>query len=203
MARENDGSLHFRKFPKASAARYYYRSRPKNGKGLSAGTPPNGQNRETLEFLRVTMAGPRCSGGAGASRPVGTRPELAASGDNLAWLPSAIRLEWGHLGSQLKFASPCRGAGRVRAPASRRSKSHRLGRRSRSHDCSKFFFPTRRHAEFFFPSPPRASQTWSYSAEPCLQVRAASRGASDPGTWTATQLRIWMTQSILNRMITS
>ena len=46
---------------------------------------PNGQKPETPEFLRLTMAGPRGAGGQAA------RPELTASGDNLAWLPSALQ----------------------------------------------------------------------------------------------------------------
>ena len=42
-----------------------------------------GQKPETAEFLRVTMAGPRSAGGPGDQEPRGTRPEMAASCDNL------------------------------------------------------------------------------------------------------------------------
>ena len=37
------------------------------------------------------MAGPRGAGGTSGPGPSGPRPKLAASGDNLAWLPSALQ----------------------------------------------------------------------------------------------------------------
>ena len=63
-----------------------------NRKKISTGyEPPNGQKPETPEFLRLTMAGPRGAGGTSGPGPSGPRPELAAPGDNLAWLPSALQ----------------------------------------------------------------------------------------------------------------